>query len=58
MMMARRKKSHLLRRSDFSDSQHLTCMPMILKNHYALYMEPFATPSILKNSIIQRSGYV
>jgi len=37
----RRKKSHLLRCSDFSDSQHTICMPSILKNHYALYMKLF-----------------
>jgi len=37
----RRKKSHLLRSSDFSDSQHTACMLSILKKQYTLYMELF-----------------
>jgi len=30
----------------FQNLNILHCMPTILKNHYALYMEPFTTPSI------------
>jgi hypothetical protein len=37
----RRKKSDLLRCSNFSGTRHTICIVSHLKNHYALYIEIF-----------------